>query len=222
MFFNSFIRLSLKDSIICKVLSVEEGTTNVVDLNKIIENFEFVKANTEFTSELITAKITASGIIVKIDNETLGVDNSTDESGNIIDKTSFVIDDVKNVVAVQASVSEGEGNRTCVYMLNSSNHFYQSVFYAGPDNNHDVATYKYDITGVESFLVMNTPLVNGAEGELKYVLVKTADGKYYTDYPFDETFTIREIVNVSEVTEEPQDTPNEQTQVVETEEETTE
>ena len=198
-----------------KKLDVSEGTTEVVNLNAIVLHYEFTKANTEYNDEGIKLEITEAGIIVKVSNDFLNVENTVDERGNVIDSATFTITDVKDVKAAQANISELEGNRVNVYMLDESNHFYQAVFYAGPDKNHDVAIYKYNISNVESFAVMNAPLNDVVNGELRYVFVRTSDDKYYTDYPFDETFTIRQIVNFEEPKVEPQEEPTEEFQNVE-------
>ena len=83
-------------------------------------------------------------------------------------------------------------------MLHNNNRLYLSVFNANPGENQGITTYEYNIDNIDCFAIMNKPIFENATLEQLYVVFKTKDGTYYTDFQFEENVevTISKINNI--------------------------
>ena len=176
-----------------KTIEVTPGDVGVTKLNDLISNYEFTKANSFFSGDGISTKITPDGIEVEIENDFLNIEDENNKT------TKYEIKDLKNIVACQGIIFESEGFKVNIYALDKDNNFFIATFFADPEFNHEVGIYKVNVFA-ESFGIFKNGL-NDQDGEFKYVIIKS-DNKYYTDYPFEEEYQIKEITNFEEVVEE--------------------
>ena len=174
-------------------INYNNDVKDIESLNEKIENFEFIKANKEFSSDYIKVYITEEEI--KIEVQKNGIANTTEETPDVI---PYSIKDIKNPVAVQAQLLSGEGNKVYVYTLDAYGRLYVSSFNSDPIHHQGITTSVINIDNVTSFVELNIPLTNDNTMEQNYVVFKVNDEIYYTDYIFDpnDEYKITRINNI--------------------------
>ena len=58
-----------------KTLNITPGDVGVTNLNDLVSNYEFTKANSFYSGESISTQITSDGIVVEIDNDFLNIED---------------------------------------------------------------------------------------------------------------------------------------------------
>ena len=175
-----------------------EYTGNQQMISELEDRFsdsEFVKAKKEGIYGYISYKIDGSDIKLNIAKEGIYSNNEGTPSS-----VEYTIKDIASPVAVLSMMKSEEKNFTRVYILDSGNNLYLSEFNADPSFHEGRTTYHYGIKNVESFLMMNSPLIYEDQTNQIYVIFRLSDGTYYTDYKFDETSnnTITQLINSTE------------------------
>ena len=166
----------------------------IESLESKLDAFDFTKANKEFKSSGIRAYIENN--LVKVDVQKSAIPLAGDNTPDVV---TYTIDDIKNPVGVQAHISKLEGNRINVYTIDESGSLYLSTFNADPNYYNDrLDTYEFKIDFVTSFVSLMVPIDDAKEVYFNYVVFKTNDGSYYTDYQFgeeEEEYKIIKLIN---------------------------
>lgn len=175
---------------------------NIITLNNVIGNVEFVKANKENSNGFVKAVIENGKVVVSVDpaayetptqvtEDTTQTQTETttpvEETNTLepapVEPKTYEITDVDNSVAVQVIMDST--TKTKVYIMDNNNKLYASVFYASPASHTGIETKEYKVDGIESFIALNTPLDDSLEQI--YVVIKTMNNEYYSDYDFAHT-----------------------------------
>ena len=165
-----------------KIIEFNNEVRDVVGLRDKIANYEFVKANRDFSSSYLN--LTIDGNNIKIDVQKSGIRNADESVSEII---TYTIKDIENPVAVQAQMSSEEGNTIHVYTLDSYGRMYLSILDADPSFYNEITTYVFNIDNVISFISLTVPLRGEVEIKQNYVIFRTEDNLYYSDYKFEES-----------------------------------
>ncbi len=160
------------------VIEYTQIVKHVDDLETIVANYEFIKANKQNTSGDISASI--SGNIIKVEIPKSELSDATDDMDEVL---KYEIVDVPTPNALQVHMTQTNDVR--VYSLSSNGMIYMSTFNALPGSYNGVKTYKYNITDVESFTSTVGSLTSSTSQI--YVIIKNSRGEYYSDYKYDET-----------------------------------
>ena len=158
---------------------------NVPTLLSRLDGYDFVKANKEFKSGYLAATIDGDKIKVVVQKD--GIYGATEE---VQAETEYTLVDIINPSAVQAQMAQDGTNQVKVYVLDSNNKLYLSIFDANPATHAGIQTYELKVDGIDSFVSLNVPLVDENAVSQNYVVFKTTDGSYYTDYSFDGTLNL--------------------------------
>lgn len=174
-----------------------EYTGNQQMISELEDRFsdsEFVKAKKEGIYGYISYKIDGSDIKLSITKE--GIYSNNEDTPATVE---YTIKDISSPVGILAMMKSEEKNLTRVYILDSNNNLYLSELNADPTFHEGITTYHYGISNVESFLMMDNPLLEDQTNQI-YVIFRLSDGTYYTDYRFDEntSITITQLINSSQ------------------------
>ena len=156
------------------------GEVNTLEsLETIVGGYEFVKANKENVYGDVRAFIDADLVHVEISDEITNEDGTT-----TTDTRNYDVSDVTSPVAVHVQVSDNEEKSIRVYILNAQGNFYCAMLNGNTANYSGVTIFQYNIPNIESFVSLNVPLKEDGQVSNGYVIIKTTEGKYFTDYNF--------------------------------------
>ncbi len=155
------------------------GVENSIGSDILISGFVFTKQNKNFNSGYVGAKIDGNSIVFTIKKEGIATASEGDPA-----EFTYTINDITGPMAVQAEMSTEEGNKLHAYVLGSNNRMYFISFDADPRYHQGMNIQEYVVDGVEEFTIVNTPLTENPVDSLPFVLFKTTDGTFYTDYQF--------------------------------------
>jgi hypothetical protein len=141
-------------------------TITINNLDTIIKNAQFISNNTEDSIEdNISAKITDNNIII--------------DSGDIV----YILDSIESAKAIKVSyLSDADIYPIQAYILTDNNELYNLLIYEDESSTIN----KYNINNIISF-TMNADYLDNTEWSRNFIIIKTTDNKYYTDYQFSET-----------------------------------
>lgn len=160
-------------------VNISETKFEIEDLNSFLSSFDFVKSNKENKSKRVLAKIEEGQIYVEIEKES--VDDSQETNP---DPTVILIDHITNPECVLVKMSNEDENIIKLYVLDSKQSVYFINLNMNPSSPMGMETYEYKVPNASSIAISNVPLANNRTSH--YVIIKTTDNKYYTDYKFSE------------------------------------
>ena len=163
-----------------KKITYNNETKDIVSFYDKISAFEFVKSNKWASSGYLELYIENDEIIIKVQKK--GIKNASEEVPEVIE---YKIDNIENPTAIQAQMLFSEGNIINVYTLDTYGRLFLSSFEADPAFYNGITTYQFNVNNIVSFVSMNIPLTGEVDLRQNYVIFKTEDGSYYTDYKFD-------------------------------------
>ena len=153
------------------------------NLESFVGGYEFVKANKENVYGDVRAYIDNGAVKVEVSSSVTNEDGTT-----TTDMQNYDITDVTNPVAVHVQALGNEENLVKVYILDSQNRLFCATFNGNKDSYTGISLYHYNIANIESFVSLNIPLPGSEQADALrvagYVIIKTTDGKYYTDYNY--------------------------------------
>ncbi len=150
---------------------------------KIIDNFDTIVNNINFTSEVAGTGINGfRAVISDTDKITYKFESNGTEAE--------VSKQVTIGVSVKGLTLASNNDEGAVYVMTQNN----EVYYVGASKTKEPVVEKLDVKNVSSFAALYTDL----EGKGDYqtiVIIKTNEQKYYTDYKFstDSSRSIKEI-----------------------------
>lgn len=182
-----YLKKSNDNGLTVNIQAVSNDTKQVYKLNDILKDAEFISDKKEYIltdqeSTNISAKIVDNKIIV----------NTNDKQ--------YEIKSIKNPVSVATFFVKGEDSLTVdLYVLDNTKSLYHVTFDTADFIENKIKTYKFALNNVSSYSV-NVNDLDERDVSINFVVVKTSDGKYYTDYEFndDREYTFRQIVNTEE------------------------
>lgn len=142
------------------------STKYLSNLYDILNNANFISSNTDDTEDEF-------GMYAKIREDDILVD---------LGETVFLLNDIKNAKAIKISLlSAADLYPIQLYVLTKDNTLYNVLI-----NEDETCTInKYNIS-VENFS-MNPHKLDNTEWWRNFVIIRTTDGRYITDYQFSET-----------------------------------
>jgi len=158
------------------VIEYTDSLKHVDNMDAVLASYEFIKANKENENNLVKATINGSSIFIEIPRDAFN-----GGSEGLEEKYSYEITDVPTPQAVKIHINES--NDVIVYSLGSDNYIYKSIFNAYPTTLTSIETYKYNISNVESY-TSSIGSLNATTSQV-FVIIKTSNGEYYTDYKYD-------------------------------------
>ncbi len=191
---TAYIFLKNKNNTIdVNIQAVSNDTKEIEGLNELLSKAKFVNNQKE---EIIKEDFDDNiNISVKIENQTIAI-RALNRSINV---TS-----IENPISVSTFFVGGEDSLPVdIYVLNKNDKLYHISFSATDFEKTEVKILEFAISDVESYST-NVKDIENHEEWLNFVVAKTKDGKYYTDYNFggDTEYTFREIKNKEEKNEE--------------------
>ncbi len=163
---------------------LDKSTLKSTNLNTIISTSKFISsnlsANTRYPS--ITAKNKNTKYTIKSINNPVAIlysDNDNSDGGFI---NAYIFDNKKNLYYASFSTKNSEDKE-----------------------NHDLKIYKFNVNNIVSYTLIKATSKDEMLTEVEdvyvpcnYVIFKTKDGKYYTDYSFDKDgMILRQVVQES-------------------------
>ncbi len=161
----------------------------VKGLDEIIKDVKFINNQEE---DIITEDFSEDiNVSVKIENNAIAIRTK----GKSVNVTS-----IKNPVSVSTFYVGGEDSLFVdVYVLNKDKQLYHIGFASADFAFDGVKVTLLALPDIESYST-NVRMLDDRENASNFVLAKGVDGKYYTDYEFenDTEYTLREIANYVE------------------------
>jgi hypothetical protein len=158
-------------------------------LDEIIKDVKFINNQEE---DIITEDFSEDiNVSVKIENNAIAIRTK----GKSVNVTS-----IKNPVSVSTFYVGGEDSLFVdVYVLNKDKQLYHIGFASADFAFDGVKVTLLALPDIESYST-NVRMLDDRENASNFVLAKGVDGKYYTDYEFenDTEYTLREIANYVE------------------------
>ena len=158
-------------------------------LDEIIKDVKFINNQEE---DIITEDFSEDiNVSVKIENNTIAIKTQ----GKSVNVTS-----IKNPVSVSTFYVGGEDSLFVdVYVLNKDKQLYHIGFASAEFAFDGVKVTLLALPEIESYST-NVRMLDNRENSINFVLAKGVDGKYYTDYEFedDTEYTLREVANYVE------------------------
>jgi hypothetical protein len=168
-----------------EVPAVEDSKREVSGLTDLVNGLEFVESkDNEIVGNVI---LTLSEGHVKV--------NITPE-GEATTPIESEIENLTDVVAIEAVKMADSDGTIVVYALDSSKSLYRAKFASNVTEMQPVVLERYMVTDIESITAHGTNLDDSTDVN-PFVLIKTTDGRYFTDSRFsdDAVEILREIVN---------------------------
>ena len=165
------------------IQAVSKDAKEVKGLNEMLSEATFVNGQKEIELEDFDGTMNIS---VKIENQTIVI-RALDKSVNVTK--------IKDPVSISTFLVGGEDSLPVdVYVLNKEGKLYHIYFFVGTSDDKDVHVVEFALPDVESYST-NVKDIENHEMWTNFVVAKTKDGKYYTDYDFldDEEYTFRRI-----------------------------
>ncbi len=167
-----------------KEFNLDKSTLKSVNLNTIINKSKFISSN-------LSANTRYPSIIAKNKN------------------TKYTIKSISNPVAVLYSDNDGsDGGFINAYIFDNKKNLYYASFStknSEDKENHDLKIYKFNVNNIVSYTLIKATSKDEMLTEVEdvyvpcnYVIFKTKDGKYYTDYSFDKDgMILRQVLQES-------------------------
>ncbi|MBQ6284976.1 MAG: hypothetical protein IJK67_01510 [Bacilli bacterium] len=183
---GAYIFLKKDKPVSVNIQAISKDTKEVDGLNTLLSKAKFVNdQKEEMIKEDFSDKINIS---VKIENQTIVI-RTLNRNVNI---TS-----IKDPISVSTFYVGGvDGLPVDVYVLNKEGKLYHINFLADDPEYKDVEVIQFAVSDVESYST-NVRDIEEQEEWSNFVVAKTKEGKYYTNYMFkgDDEYTFREIIN---------------------------
>ena len=162
-----------------KTLAFNDKLAEVATLNEKLSSYEFVRGYNTSDTEYILASINGSTITYKISKDAFNDETITED-------VTYTLNDISLAVAIQARVNiHEEGVLVKSYVLDEANRLYCVKFLANPKNHSGFDITEYTVGNIYSMAEFDAPLFDEFTNEDIYVIFKTNEGDYYTDYKFD-------------------------------------
>ncbi len=187
---GAYLLLKNKNNKVTEDANIQALSKDIVE----VENLDEIVSKSKFVSDQKEVKLDEDfgeghNILVKIEDQTIAIRTA---------KRSVNVTSIKDPVAVGTFYVGGEDSLPVdVYVLNKENKLYHIKFYAADfERDQTVKVVQFALSDVESFSTAVVDLENH-EMWTNFVVAKTKDGKYYTDYHFnkDSEYTFRQIVS---------------------------
>ena len=163
-----------------KIKEHRPGSSKTVkDLSSIINNSTFIASNLvdNETEYEMSAKVSGKNIII----------DGTDKI--------YTLENISGVKAIKLSIQSAADLYPIQLYVLTKDSFYNILIY---EDNSSVIN-KYNISNIESF-VMNPKRLDSTEVWRNFVIIKTKDNKYYTDYHFkSKTYKSDDVVDLLEI-----------------------
>ena len=182
-------------------MNYEGSELQLSDLDNKLNTFEFAKANNDFEHTYVKANISDGKITYTITKDALPEENLTED-------LTYTVDKISSPVAVHARVDVSvEGALVKSYVMDSSKRLYVISFLASPSKHTNIDIVEYKVNGIESFIELDSSIFDEYTTDSIYVIFKTSEGDFYTDYIFEGDQVVLTKISSKAVIEESENIP---------------